>query len=164
MKIEIAFILVSFLMLLGALLAAMLRPLIHAVLSLVLAFIGVAMLFVLLGAEFVGLVQVLVYVGAVSVLVVFTVLLTRGKAQGWFSSEGSYLNIGSAIAAVSVFLPLAWVICKSSNPQVAGPAQLTVASLGDVLMGNYIWPVLALGLLLTAALIGAVILVMEEKQ
>ena len=161
---EIAFIVISSLMLAGALAAAVLRPLIHAVLCLVMAFIGAAALFFLLGAEFVGLVQVMVYVGAVSVLLVFTVLLTRGKAQGWLSSDGSFFNWGSIIAAGLVFVPLAWAIVKTTTPKAANASVLTVGDLGMKLMEGYIWPVLALGLLLTAALIGAVILVMEEKQ
>lgn len=161
---EAAFLLISFLMLAGALAAAVLRPLIHAVLCLVVAFIGVAALFFLLGAEFVGLVQVLVYVGAVGVLVVFTVLLTRGKAQGWLSTDGSFFNFGSIVGAACVFLPLLGVILASNLPKAPTNALLTVGALGLKLMEVYIWPVLTLGLLLTAALIGAVILVMEEKQ
>jgi len=161
---EIAFLIVSLLMLAGAFAAATLRPLIHAVLCLVVAFIGLAVLFFLLGAEFVGLVQVLVYVGAVTVLVMFTVLLTRGKAQGWLSTDGSFMNWVSLVAAGCVFFPLAGAILTSSTPSVASKANLAVADLGMVLMGKYIWPVLSLGLLLTAALIGAVILVMEEKK
>jgi len=161
---EIAFLIVSLLMLAGAFAAAVLRPLIHAVLSLVVAFIGVAVLFFLLGAEFVGLVQVLVYVGAVAVLVMFTVLLTRGKAQGWLSTDGSFMNWVSIVTAGCVFLPLAGAILTTATPNAPSKALLTVNDLGLVLMGNYIWPVLTLGLLLTAALIGAVILVMEEKK
>jgi NADH-quinone oxidoreductase subunit J len=75
--IGIAFIAIS-LFTLGAGLAAALMPrLIHAALSLVAAFGGLAAFYFLLGAEFVGLVQVFVYVGAVAVLIVFTILLTR---------------------------------------------------------------------------------------
>lgn len=161
---EIAFVIVSLLMLMGALAAAVIRPLIHAVLCLVVAFIGMAVLFFLLGAEFVGLVQVLVYVGAVAVLVMFTVLLTRGKAQGWLSSDGGLYNWLSIIASGCVFLPLAGAILTSATPKAPTNVMLQVRDLGFALMGTYIWPVLTLGLLLTAALIGAVILVMEEKQ
>ena len=74
------------------------------------------------------------------------------------------MNWVSVVAAGCVFLPLAGAILTTSTPSTATKANLVVADLGMVLMGKYIWPVLSLGLLLTAALIGAVILVMEEKK
>src|SRR6266498_3654301 len=83
---SVAFLVIAIITLSGALAAATLRKLIHAALSLVIAFVGVAAYFFLLGAEFVGLVQVFVYVGAVAVLIVFTILLTRrgaGKNHGF---------------------------------------------------------------------------------
>src|SRR5207237_8796297 len=75
-----AFIFVAILTFAAAIAAASLSKLIHAALSLVVAFVGVAAFYFLLGAEFVGLVQVFVYVGAVAVLIVFTILLTRRDA------------------------------------------------------------------------------------
>ncbi|MEY2531358.1 MAG: NADH-quinone oxidoreductase subunit, partial [Verrucomicrobiota bacterium] len=73
----VAFFVIAILTLAGALAAATLSKLVHAALCLVIAFVGVAAFFFLLGAEFVGLVQVFVYIGAVAVLIVFTILLTR---------------------------------------------------------------------------------------
>src|ERR1700750_3018120 len=72
-----ALIIIAVLTLSAALAAATLPQLIHATLAFAAAFIGVAAFYFLLGAEFVGLVQVFVYVGAVAVLIVFTILLTR---------------------------------------------------------------------------------------
>jgi NADH:ubiquinone oxidoreductase subunit 6 (subunit J) len=74
---SIAFIVITILMLTAALAAATLRKLMHAALSFAVAFVGIAALFFLLGAEFVGLVLVFVYIGAVAVLIVFPILLTR---------------------------------------------------------------------------------------
>ena len=74
---SVAFIAIAILTLAAALAAAALPKLIHAALSFALAFVGIAAFFFLLGAEFVGLVQVFVYIGAVAVLIVFTILLTR---------------------------------------------------------------------------------------
>lgn len=160
----VAFVLISILTIAGALAAVMLRPLIHAVLCLVVAFVGVAAFFFLLGVEFVGLVQVLVYVGAVAVLVVFTVLLTRGKEQGWLSSKGAIFNWRSLGAALIAFLPLLWVVRQNEIPNTAPGNTLTVLQIGQSLMADYVWPLEMTGLLLTAALIGALILVMEEKK
>ncbi len=74
------FVVIAVITLAGALAAATLPNLVHAALSLVLAFLGVAAFYFLLGAEFIGLVQIIVYVGAVAVLIVFTILLTRPAA------------------------------------------------------------------------------------
>ena len=77
-----AFLVIAIITLSGALAAATLRKLIHAALSLVIVFVGVAAYFFLLGAEFVGLVQIFVYVGPVAVLIVFTILLKRRDVKG----------------------------------------------------------------------------------
>ena len=156
-----AFIIIAIFTLAGALAAACLRKLIHAALCLVLAFIGLATFYFFLGAEFVGLVQVFVYVGAVAVLIVFTILLTRREDE-----ESSGFNWSGALVAIAVFAGLLWTILKTSSVSVAAPAidALTVKRIGEVLMTNYVWPLQCVGLLLTAALIGALVLVMEENR
>jgi NADH-quinone oxidoreductase subunit J len=156
-----AFIVIAIFTLSGALAAACLRKLIHAALCLVVAFIGLAAFYFFLGAEFVGLVQVFVYVGAVAVLIVFTILLTRREDE-----ESSGFNWGGALVAVAVFAGLVWTILKTPSVSVVAPAieALTVKRIGEVLMTSYVWPLQCVGLLLTAALVGALVLVMEEKQ
>jgi NADH-quinone oxidoreductase subunit J len=156
-----AFIIIAIVTLAGALGAATLPKLIHAALSLVVAFVGVAAFYFLLGAEFVGLVQVFVYIGAVAVLIVFTILLTRREAE---SSRG--FNWSGLVIAAAVFAGLVWTILKTRSLSVAAAKiePLTVKQIGETLMTNYIWPLQCVGLLLTAALIGALILVMEEKR
>ena len=156
-----AFLIISILLLAGALAAACLRKLIHAALCLVVAFIGLAAFFFLLGAEFVGLVQVFVYVGAVAVLVVFTILLTRREDEDVVG-----FSWGGVVVAVVVFAGLLWTILNTGSLSVAAPAieALTVKRIGEQLMTNYVWPLQCVGLLLTAALIGALVLVMEEKR
>ena len=156
----IAFVAVAILTLAAALAAASLPKLIHAALSFAMTFVGVAAFFFLLGAEFVGLVQVFVYVGAVAVLIVFTILLTRRDVQ-----DIGRPNWGGAIIAIAVFGGLLWAILRTPILSVAAPQveALTVRRIGEVLMTSYVWPLQCVGLLLTAALIGALILVMEEK-
>jgi NADH-quinone oxidoreductase subunit J len=156
-----AFITIAVFTLAGALAAACLRKLIHAALCLVIAFLGLAAFYFLLGAEFVGLVQVFVYVGAVAVLIVFTILLTRREDE-----DVADFNWSGAIVAVAVFAGLVWTILKTPALSVAAPGiePLTVKRIGEVLMTNYVWPLQCVGLLLTAALIGALVLVMEEKR
>jgi len=156
-----ALIIIAIFTLSGALAAACLRKLIHAALCLVVAFIGLAAFYFFLGAEFVGLVQVFVYVGAVAVLIVFTILLTRREDE-----ETSGFNWAGALVAVVVFAGLVWTILKTSSVSVFAPAieALTVKRIGEMLMTSYVWPLQCVGLLLTAALIGALVLVMEEKR
>jgi len=157
---SIAFVVISILTLAAALAAATLQKLMHAALSFAVTFVGVAAFFFLLGAEFVGLVQVFVYVGAVAVLIVFTILLTRRDVQ-----DTGRPTWGGAIIATAVFGGLLWAILKTPAVSIAAPQveALTVKRIGDVLMTGYVWPLQCVGLVLTAALIGALILVMEEK-
>lgn len=156
-----AFIVIAILTLAGALAAATLRKLIHAALCLVVAFVGIAAFFFLLGAEFVGLVEVFVYVGAVAVLIVFTILLTRHTDE----NTGGFKWAGVVIA-FAIFGGLLWAILQTSSLSIAAPQieALTVKRIGEALMTDYIWPLQCVGLLLTAALIGGLILVMEEKR
>ena len=155
-----AFVIISILTLTAALAAATLRKLMHAALSFAVAFVGLAAFFFLLGAEFVGLVQIFVYIGAVAVLIVFTILLTRRDAE-----KDRGFNWSGVVVAIAVFGGLILAIFKTQSVSVAAPKipVLTVKHIGEVLMTGYIWPLLSVGLLLTAALIGALILVMEEK-
>jgi NADH-quinone oxidoreductase subunit J len=158
---SVAFLIIAIITLSGAFAAATLRKLIHAALCLVIAFVGLAASFFLLGAEFVGLVQVFVYVGAVAVLIVFTILLTRREVNG----TGG-INWSGAIVALAVFGGLLWTILKTKSLAIPAPQiePLTVKRIGEVLMTDFVWPLQCVGLVLTAALIGALVLVMEEKR
>jgi NADH-quinone oxidoreductase subunit J len=155
------FVAIAAITLAGALAAATLPNLMHAALSLVLSFLGVAAFFILLGAEFIGLVQVIVYVGAVAVLIVFTILLTRpaaGPAKG--------RNWSGVLVAMAVLAGLLWALARTTLPtgQPLAVTPLTVLRIGQTLMTDYIWPLQAVGVVLTAALVGAVVLAMEEKH
>ena len=156
-----AFVVIAIITLSGALAAATVPKLIHAALSLVIAFVGVAASFFLLGAEFVGLVQVFVYVGAVAVLIVFTILLTRRDAE-----KDRGFNWGGVAISMAVFSGLTWAILRTSglSHTAAQTTPLTVKRIGEVLMTDFVWPLQCVGLVLTVALIGALILVMEEKR
>ena len=159
---SIAIFIVISVFMLGAALAAATNPrLMHAALSFALALIGVAALFFFLGAEFVGLVQVFVYVGAVAVLIVFTILLTRRATE---PTHG--YNWSGVVVAIAVFAGLLWAILKNASLKVTAPPipDLTVKRIGEVLMTGYVWPLMGVGALLTVALLGALILAMEERE
>jgi NADH-quinone oxidoreductase subunit J len=152
---------IAVLTLVAALAAATLRKLMHAALMFAAAFIGLSAFFFLLGAEFIGLVLAFVYVGAVAVLIVFTILLTRRDPEKDYG-----FNWVGVLIAVAVFLGLGFSILKTPRLGVAVPpvSSLTVKQIGEALMTNYVWPLQCVGVLLTAALIGALVLVMEEKR
>ena len=157
----VAFIITAIFTLSAALAAATLRNLMHAALCFAAMFVGISTFFFLLGAEFVGLVQIFVYIGAVAVLIVFTILLTRHDQE---KTRG--FNWSGIVIAVAVFAGLLWAITKTKSVSITPPQiqAVTVQRIGELLMTSYVWPLLCVGVLLTAALIGALILVMEEKE
>src|SRR5438067_5980461 len=135
----IAFVAVAILSLAAALAAASLPKLIHAALSFAVTFVGVAAFFFLLGAEFVGLVQIFIYIGAVAVLIVFTILLTRRDVE-----KDRGFNWSGVFIAIAVFGGLVLAILKTQFLSVAAPEMpaLTVKHIGEVLMTGYVWPLL----------------------
>lgn len=148
----------------GALAAMLLKNTVHCALALTVAFAGVALQFLELGAEFAGFAQILVYIGAVAILVVFAVLLTRGSEtprQGVFSTSWP---AGLMIAAI-IFAVLGWAVMKSSSslPDEPAPPAAAVLDIGNALMSRYVLPLEIVAVLLTSALIGAVIVARHEK-
>ena len=149
----------------SAVAAMSLRNLVHCVLALTVTFAGLAAFYLQLDAQFVGFAQVLVYIGAVSILVVFAVLLTRNGEPPRQSMFSATWVVGIGVA-VTVFGLLGGLILSSraltSEPRP--PPEITVREIGDQLMNKFILPLEVIGLLLTAALIGAVIIAMREKE
>src|SRR4029450_8365671 len=111
-----AFIVISVVTLAAALAAATLPNLMHAAFWLVLALLGLASFFFLLGAEFVGLALVFIYIGAVAVLIVFTILLTRRDSKEHYS-----LNWGGVFIALVVFVALTWAVLKTQSLSIVPP-------------------------------------------
>ncbi|HTD87145.1 MAG TPA: NADH-quinone oxidoreductase subunit J [Candidatus Binatia bacterium] len=136
---------------------------VHCVLCLVLAFLGLAAFYLELGAEFVGFAQILVYIGAVAILVVFAILLTRTsevqeeqRQIPWAGLTVAGL-VFTALAAALRFSTLAW-----ARP-VSAPRP-TVKQIGmEMFQGPYVLAVEVAGLLLTAALIGAAVIALQDQ-
>jgi NADH:ubiquinone oxidoreductase subunit 6 (subunit J) len=165
----LVFLILALITLAGAVAAMTLRMLVHSVLALTIAFAGLAALYIELGAQFVGLAQILVYVGAVVILIVFAILLTRDPTGQFHSGAGAASTkslIASGAVAAVVFGVLAWAVMSSglTGAVLPEPQQVTVKQIGDALLTRYALPLEVIGLMLTAALIGAVILALEEKQ
>ena len=149
----------------GTVAAMAMRNLVHCVLALTLGFAGLSAFYLQLGAQFVGLTQILVYVGAVAILAVFVIMMTQRPTKTGESMVSSFWMTGSLIAAL-VFAVLAWAIHSSGLSSRIAPPQFDAAvhPIGDALMHKYVLPLEIMGLLLTAALIGAVVLAMQEKR
>ena len=144
---------------LGAGVAAMsLRNLVHCALALTVAFAGLAAAYLQLDAQFVGFAQILVYVGAVAILIVFAILLTRSSesAPQAFLSPSWLTGFGVAVGVAALLI---WAINHSvvMRPEIPPKPEVTVKQIGDALMNRFVLPLEVVGLLLTAALIGAVI-------
>ena len=149
----------------GGLASVLFKHLVHAALATTVAFAGLALLYLELDAQFAGFAQILVYIGAVAILIVFAILLTRGSdlpKDGVFSR--TWL-VGLVIAA-AVFAILGWAVLQSVRaiPQQTAVPSVTVRDIGNALVGRYVLPLEIVALLLTAATIGAVIVAMHEKE
>ena len=150
---------------LAAAIAAMsLRNLVHCALCAAGAFTGVAALYLLLDAQFVGFAQLLVYVGAIAILILFAVLLTRAADTGPAIAFSRSWRAGLCAGAV-VLAGLAVPILKSPSLNRPAPpfAAAPVKDIGNQLMSVYVLPLETIGLLLTAALLGAVVIAMQDK-
>jgi NADH-quinone oxidoreductase subunit J len=152
----------------GAVAAMTLRKLVHCALALTVAFAGLATLYLSLDAQFAGLAQLLVYVGAIAILIVFAILLTPSAPESALESKAHISSsglIGCALA-VGVFAILAWSVTHSraaSSAAATDEPAATMQQIGEALMHRYILPLEVIGLMLTAALIGAVIVAMKES-
>jgi len=161
--IGIVFLITSAITVAGALAAALLKNLIHCVLCLSITLAGLALLYLQLDAQFAGFAQILVYIGAVAILVVFAILLTRGAGIAEYRNVSSSWLVSLVIAA-AIFALLAWAVIKSFPTTVAGASPgTTVQSIGSALMSTYVLPLEIVAVLLTVALIGAVIVAMPES-
>src|SRR5438045_4902649 len=143
-----------------------LRNLVHCALALMVAFAGLAAVYLKLNAQFVGFAQVLVYIGAVAILIVFAILLTRSSDIA--PAPRALFSWGSGIAiALVLFATLARAITQSTLFRKFGaapPPSATVRQIGNQLMTQYVLPLEILALLLTAALIGAAVIALQDKR
>ena len=145
---------------------------VHSVLFLIMAFFNVAGLFVLIGAEFLGMILVIVYVGAVAVLFLFVVMMLDidfAQLRGGFVR---YLPIGALVGfillAELILVIGSWVIIPGmpGAPGLSGAGGVTLTNtraLGDILYTRYLFAFQAAGLILLVAMIGAIVLTLRHR-
>ncbi len=144
---------------------------VHSVLFLIAAFFAAAGLFVLMGAEFLAMILVVVYVGAVAVLFLFVVMMLDVDFSALKAGFARYLPVGGAVAGlltIEMIIVAATVAGRgaaaaSSGPLVATAAVTNTASLGAVLYTRYVYLFEAAGMILLVAMIGAIVLTLKHR-
>jgi NADH-quinone oxidoreductase subunit J len=152
-----------------ALMVVTVRNIIHAALWLIACFFSVGALYVLLEAEFIGVVQVLVYVGAVSILILFAIMLTRDTSgvadrqlyRGWWVAVG----VAGALFGLLIVPTLVTTEWATVPPPQAGEAVgiATAREIGTAFMREYLLPFEVASILLLVALIGAIVVAFEGR-
>jgi len=170
MLATIAFYVFSTVLLLSALMVISARNPVHSVLFLIFAFFNAAALFVLLGAEFLAMILVVVYVGAVAVLFLFVVMMLDIDFAELKKGALQYLPLGGlvglAMAAELVLVGSVWEFAAAASGARASatPAGMTnTEALGHILYTDYVYYFQIAGLVLLVAMIGAIVLTLRAR-
>jgi len=146
---------------------------VHAVLFLILAFVNSAGLFLLLGAEFLAMILIVVYVGAVAVLFLFVVMMLDVDFAELRAGFLKYLPVGGLVGIILlielIFVVGAWAIAPGIESQAASPAPplgdvTNTEALGQILYTKYVYFFEAAGMILLVAMIGAIVLTLRHKE
>jgi NADH-quinone oxidoreductase subunit J len=166
----LAFYLFSAIAVLSGVLVITARNPVHSVLWLIVAFFNAAGLFILLGAEFIGMILVIVYVGAVAVLFLFVVMMLDINFSELRGKLGAYTPIGALIGMILlaelVLVLGAWTLSPATPSAVASPTPTDVTNteaLGRILYTDYVYVFQVSGLILLVAMIGAIVLTLRVR-
>ena len=154
----------------SAIMVVVARNPVHSVLFLILAFVNAAGLFMLMGAEFLAMILIVVYVGAVAVLFLFVVMMLDVDFAALRRGLLNYLPIGFVVGAVLLaellFVVGAWVIEPGVPKAITAPIASDVSNtqaLGEVLYTRYVYFFEAAGVVLLVAMIGAIVMTLQHK-
>ena len=146
---------------------------VHSVLFLILAFFNAAGLFVLLGAEFIAMILIIVYVGAVAVLFLFVVMMLDINFVELRQGFLQYLPIGGLMGVVLLvelaFILASWTLAPSGVTKIAAPTPpvtevTNTAAIGRILYTEYVYLFQASGIILLVAMIGAIVLTLRTRE
>ena len=148
---------------------------VHSVFFLILDFISISCLFIMIGAEFLGMIMLIVYVGAVAVLFLFVVMMLNVAQQKnqWFISknDSSHIPIGLIISAIIFFELIIVIGGWKYKPELLNPTNLLITndisnthSVGQILYTDYIHVFQISGMVLLVAMIGAIVLTFRQRE
>jgi NADH-quinone oxidoreductase subunit J len=158
---EVAFLILAVIGGLAGLLVVTSRNVVHAALWLVVALASVAGVYLLLAAPFVAFVQVIIYVGAIVVLLLFGIMLTRAPVGRRVLDNTLRARVGAFVVGGGVFVMLTVFLAGAFGSERIA-SQAATAALGESLFRNYVLPFEAVSVLLLAALIGAIVLARRD--
>ena len=171
----IFFYLFSFIAIISAIMVTVARNTVHSVFFLILDFISISCLFIMIGAEFLGMIMLIVYVGAVAVLFLFIVMMLNVAQQKnqWFASSksSSHIPVGLLVSLI-IFFELIIVIggwkykpdLLNSTSIIISTTTTNTHALGNVLYTNYIHLFQLSGMILLVAMIGAIVLTFRQRE
>jgi len=172
----IFFYVFSIIAIISAIMVTVSKNTVHSVFFLILDFISISCLFIMIGAEFLGMIMLIVYVGAVAVLFLFVVMMLNVAQQKnqWFNSESTssgHIPVGLIISTVIFFELIIVVGGWKYKPELSIPNTTSVSneisnthSLGQVLYTDYIHIFQISGMILLIAMIGAIVLTFRQRE
>jgi len=162
--VGIIFWILTFIIIVSALLVVTLKNIFHSALFLILCLFAVAGIFILLHAEFLAAAQVLIYVGAVSILIIFAIMLTSNMASKKIVQTNQ--NALVAFFACLMFLVVTLVLINKTgvwNYSTRVLPSENILTIGKLLMTDFMLPFEVVSVLMLAAMIGAIVLAREDK-
>jgi NADH-quinone oxidoreductase subunit J len=163
---DITFIVLAVVTIIGSIIALQAKELIYGAVALAVSFIGIAGFFVFLDAPYLAMLQIAIYVGAIVVLILFTIMLVRREVMDELADTPEH---GEGIAGLwlagllAVAIAGVAALAEPNLPTQPKPADLRVSDLGPVLAIQYPIPLIILALLMSAALLGALVLAKLER-
>ena len=165
-ELQVVFLLAAVITLVSALLVVTVKNLIHAAFYLILTLFGVAVLFVMLSATYLAVVQVVVYIGAIAILIIMAVMVTRnvtGNGIRIFNSSALLAGLISILVGATLIVGLLdWPQLNEYAPEADTTGH--IAQVGTELVGTFVLPTILAGMLLLAALVGAIMVAWPKKK
>lgn len=161
---NITFLVIALVMVVGAVRVVSSPNVVHAALMLVLTLGGSAALFLMLGAEFVAWTVVLVYIGAVVVLFLFGIMITRAPTGRDPVNLDHERRWPAALVALATFVTIAWSTTLAFEDTVIPAGVTRTSDIGDVLFTRYVIPFEAVSFVLLSALIGGIVLARKDPD
>lgn len=162
---KVAFSIYTLVILGGSIVAVSSTSIVRALVGLITTLIGVAGMYMLLATPFMAFMQLLIYVGAVSVLIFFAVMLTRaekgGDEAGPAPMKTYVLGLAATITPAAI---LGWLVMTRPVESIAVPTEVPIKVLGAELMGSYFLPFELISVVLMVAMSGAVLLTWEKRK